>query len=69
MKFSKKHIEIFKTILEKGKYKPTYSDKEPATQTLIKAGIIDWREDFRGLRFTEAGKAIAEAELSKQLKA
>lgn len=60
MKFSKKHIEIFKTIIEKGWYKPTYSDQEPATRTLEKAGIIEWRGDFKGLKFTEAGKEIAE---------
>lgn len=60
MKFSKKHIAIFKTILEKGYYKPTYSDQEPATQTLIREGIVEWRVDFRGVHFTEVGKAIAE---------
>jgi len=55
-KFSKKHIAIFKTITEKGKYKPTYSDREPATQTLIKNGLIDWRSDYKGLIFTELGQ-------------
>lgn len=53
---SKKHKAIFKRILEKGYYKPTYSDREPATQTLIKHGLVDWRGDFRGVELTEAGK-------------
>ena len=57
-KISQKHIKIFKTIKEKGFYKPTYSDQEPATQTLIKNGIIEWRTDYRGLVFTETGKYI-----------
>jgi hypothetical protein len=58
LKLSKKHLEIFRTILfgSKGYYKPTYSDKEPATQTLINAGLIDWRTDFRGVILTEQGK-------------
>lgn len=55
---SKKHLAIFKRILERGYYKPTYSDKEPATQTLIKKGIVDWRGDFRGVEFTELGKEL-----------
>jgi hypothetical protein len=59
-KFSKKHIAIFKSISEKGMYRPAYSDKEPATQTLIKNGLIDWRHDFRGLIFTEKGKELSE---------
>lgn len=58
IKLSKKHIQIIKTIRDKGKYKPTYSDKEPATQTLIKKGIIEWRDDMRGLVLTELGKTI-----------
>lgn len=60
VKFSPKHISIIKTILVKGKYKPTYSDKEPATQTLIKRGIIDWNGSFTGLVLTEYGKQISE---------
>ncbi len=58
---SDKHLQIFKKIAEKGKYKPTYSDKEPATVTLIKKGIIDWRGDFTGLIFTEYGKQLIES--------
>ena len=58
MKLGKKHIQIIKTIREKGKYKPTYGDQEPATKTLIKRGIIEWGEDFRGLILTEKGKLI-----------
>jgi hypothetical protein len=64
-KFSKKHIQIFKRILDKGKYKPTYNDHEPATQTLIKNGIIDWNASFSGLVFTEMGKQIANEVLSQ----
>lgn len=58
-RFSKKHIEIFKTILKNGYYKPGYSDKEPATATLIKNGLVEWREDYRGVKLTENGKLIA----------
>lgn len=58
MKFSPKHKQIIKTILEKGKYKPTYSDQEPATMTLIKLDIIEWKGDFTGLILTEFGKTI-----------
>ena len=57
-KFSKKHIAIFKAITEKGYYHPTYSDQEPATQTLLKNGIVEWRDDWRGVKFTEKGKAL-----------
>lgn len=56
---SKKHIAIIKTILAKGYYKPTYSDQEPATKTLIKLGIVDWRSDFKCLILTEYGNSIA----------
>ena len=58
---SKKHLAIFKTITEKGKYKPTYSDKEPATMNLEKLGIIQWQDDFTGLIFTEQGKQLYDA--------
>lgn len=56
MKFSKKHIAIFETIIADGYYKPTYSDREPATQTLIRNGFVDWRGDFRGVVFTKLGE-------------
>lgn len=56
MKLTKKHFQIFDTIAEKGYYKPTYSDQEPATQKLIKEGIIDWRDDFKGVILTPYGK-------------
>lgn len=55
---SKKHLAIFKTIAEKGYYKPTYSDKEPATMTLEKKGIVEWRDDFRGVKLTEYGREL-----------
>jgi hypothetical protein len=55
---SKKHLEIFKKIMEKGYYKPTYSDKEPATATLERIGIIEWRSDYKGVVFTERGKNL-----------
>jgi hypothetical protein len=55
---SKKHLAIFKTIAEKGYYKPTYSDKEPATVTLEKKGIVEWRGDYRGVILTEYGKEL-----------
>lgn len=55
---SKKHLAIFKRIAEKGYYKPTYSDKEPATVTLEKKGIIEWRGDYRGVILTEYGKEL-----------
>jgi len=55
---SQKHLQIFRTIFEKGYYRPVYSDKEPATMTLIKNGIIDWRNDYKGLIFTDYGKKI-----------
>jgi hypothetical protein len=61
LKLSRKHIQIINTIREKGKYRPTYSDQEPATKTLIKHGIIEWTEDMRGLVLTEAGKSIKTA--------
>lgn len=57
-KFSKKHLAIFKAISERGGYKPAYSDSEPATKTLIKNGLIDWRHDYRCLIFTEKGKQL-----------
>ncbi len=53
---SKKHLAIFKRIAEKGYYRPTYSDQEPATLTLRKMGIIEWRRDFIGLILTDKGK-------------
>lgn len=55
---SEKHLAIFKTIKEKGYYKPTYSDQEPATRTLIKLGIVDWRDDYRGVKLTDHGKEV-----------
>ncbi len=55
---SKKHLAIFKKIAEKGYYKPTYSDKEPTTKTLEKKGIVEWRDDFRGLRLTKKGEEL-----------
>jgi hypothetical protein len=55
---SKKHLAIFKTIAEKGFYKPTYSDKEPATVTLEKKGIVEWRGDYKGVVLTEYGKEL-----------
>ena len=58
MKFSKKHIKIINTIRETGKYRPTYSDHEPATKTLLKKNIIEWLPDYSGLRLTEYGKTI-----------
>lgn len=58
-KFSKKHIAIIKCILEKGYYKPAYSDHEPATKTLEKNDIVRWRDDYRGVVLTEKGKQIA----------
>lgn len=66
-KFSQKHIKIFLTIAEKGKYKPTYSDQEPATKTLINNGYIEWRYDWRGLKFTKKGKQLNLEELKQQL--
>lgn len=57
---SKKHFKIFKTIITNGFYKPAYSDQEPATQTLLKEAIIEWRGDYRGLIFTEHGKKVVE---------
>lgn len=65
MKFSPKHQQIIQTILEKGKYKPTYSDQEPATCTLMKRNIIQWNGSFTGLILTEYGKTIAHSILTK----
>lgn len=58
MKFSRKHIEIVAKIVKNGKYKPTYSDQEPATQTLIKRGIVEWNGSFTGVVLTEYGNQI-----------
>ncbi len=55
---SKKHLSILKTIIEKGCYKPTYSDQEPATKTLLKLGIVEWRTDFRGVKLTTYGTGL-----------
>jgi len=55
---SKKHLAIFKRIEDKGYYRPTYSDKEPATTTLLNKGIVEWREDYRGVKLTEYGKTF-----------
>jgi len=53
---SKKHISIFATIIEKGFYKPAYSDKEPATVNLENKGLIEWKSDYTGLVLTQKGK-------------
>lgn len=53
---SKKHLAIFKTIIEKGKYKPTFSDQEPATKTLVVLGLVEWKGDYTGVILTEHGK-------------
>lgn len=55
IKLSRKHISIFETIEEQGKYKPTYSDQEPALKTLIRLGLVKWKGDFSGVIFTELG--------------
>ncbi len=55
---SKKHLAIFKTIIEKGFYKPSSSDQEPSTKTLINNKIVEWRDDYRGVIFTEEGKEL-----------
>jgi hypothetical protein len=68
MPYSKKHKEIVTTILMKGKYKPAYSDQEPATQTLIKKGIVEWKEDFSGVVLTEWGQKIKGSILSDNQK-
>jgi hypothetical protein len=57
---SKKHLSIFKRIAENGYYKPAYSDQEPATATLEKKGIVEWRGDFIGVILTEYGKELVE---------
>lgn len=59
IKLSPKHKQIIRTIIKNGKYKPTYSDQEPATKTLVKRGIIIWRDDMTGLILTELGKTIS----------
>lgn len=51
LKLSPKHKKIIQTIREKGYYKPAYSDHEPATKTLLKHGIVEWRGDFGGCLF------------------
>lgn len=55
VKLRRKHIEIIKTIVAEGKYKPTYSDQEPATKRLIKLGLVQWNETFTGVILTELG--------------
>jgi hypothetical protein len=60
VKLKWKHIQIIKTIVEKGKYKPAYSDQEPATKTLIKLGLVEWRSDFSGVSLTELGDKCKE---------
>lgn len=55
VKLKWKHAQIVKKIVETGKYKPTYSDQEPATQTLIKLGLVEWKSDFSGVVLTELG--------------
>jgi len=57
-KISPKHLSIFKKITEKGFYRPTYSDQEPATKTLIKHGICEWRIDFKGIELTNKGQEL-----------
>jgi hypothetical protein len=56
VKLKRKHIVIVKTIVEKGKYKPTYSDQEPATKTLIKLGLVEWKSDYSGVVLTDLGE-------------
>lgn len=55
-KLSKKHIYIFKRIQEKGKYKPAYSDQEPAMRTLLREGLVEWNATYSGVILTEKGK-------------
>ncbi len=57
----RKHLSIFKTIKKNGYYKPSSSDQEPATVTLIKNGLVDWRSDFKGVEFTEKGRLFVKA--------
>ena len=59
MRFARKHIQIIETIIKNGKYKPAYSDQEPATVTLIKLNIVEWNGSFTGLILTEEGKLRA----------
>ena len=56
VKLKWKHISIIKTIVAKGKYKPAYSDQEPATKTLIKLGLVEWKDDFSGVVLTQLGE-------------
>lgn len=56
VKLKWKHIQIIKTIVEKGKYKPASSDQEPATKTLIKLGLVSWKDDYSGVVLTELGE-------------
>lgn len=58
IKLTKKHKQIIATCREKGYYKPTYSDQEPATKTLLKLGIVEWRGDFAGVKLTEFGREL-----------
>lgn len=57
-KYSRKHAAIVKEIIDKGKYKPAYSDQEPATKTLEKRGIIRWKDDYSGVVLTEQGLLV-----------
>lgn len=57
---SKKHLQIFNTISEKGFYRPRFSDQEPATKNLEKLGVIEWRNDYKGVILTEYGKTIVQ---------
>jgi hypothetical protein len=59
-----KHIQIVKTIVAEGKYKPTYSDQEPATKTLIKHGLVKWKSDYSGVILTELGMKCKDEILS-----
>lgn len=64
VKLRRKHVEIIKTIVETGKYKPTYSDQEPATKRLIKLGLVQWKGDFSGVILTELGEKCKDEILS-----
>lgn len=53
-----KHLQIFRVISIDGRYVPASSDKEPALVTLQNLGLVEWREDYRGVHLTELGKEV-----------
>lgn len=55
---TKTDIKIFNTIFEKGYYSPP-NCQSPSIKKLLRLGIVEYRDDFKGVYFTEIGKQLS----------